>query len=407
MPLIDHGKVLYRYLQGKSSLLLHSVIAVFALRYITGSVGFAFFGIVMSVLYLVLNPIVVHQILRGWLWVVLGMTAITAIALWNGDLYAWRPAYYSALGWCTLLIAHEYACGRASALNGSRLLLFGFLGILTLMAPFKGVSPEAFNHYFPSSSRNGVSGALIFFQIFYSAAYFWKERRAPAITPMLTFAICVALFGRSGIIVSAAIVAATVLQNVRTAPVKSIASALVTGAVLVIVVFFPLLPADLAEVPRGDSGIISNGLGDRVDDPALSEFRLGLYSIRNVMMAEYLARLSPQTILLGVPLHTVPWIAEYGGNAHNSYLRGHAFYGVVYLVFMLAVAVAATAGAMRHRQPFPLALMACFAGRAYFDSFALFDVFDIGFFYCFFVLTRMHECRLKVPESGAAASMDR
>lgn len=382
---------MYKYLQDNSAIVLHAVVAAFALRYITGFVGFGAVGALSAAAYIALNPDTVRRLFQEQRLLVIGMLAVTALSVWSGPMYAWRPTYYALLGWCSIVVAFEYSKNNANALQASRLLYFGFLAALCLLAPIKGVSPEAFNTYFPNSSRNGISAALIFLQVFYSAACFIRTGRAPSITPILTFAICVMLFGRSGIMVSAAIVAVTVAQNLRAAPVKSIASAMVAGSVLITVTLFPMLPAELAAPPVAANEQMeapSNGLGDRVDDPALSEFRLGLYSIRSVMMAEYVQRLTPSTVLFGVPLTSVPWIAEYRGNAHNSFLRGHAYFGLPYLLLIGGIIGVALKSGWHQRQFFVLSLMLLFSGRAFFDSVALFDVFDVGFFYCFFLLTR-------------------
>lgn len=383
-------------LRRDSDLILTAGLGLLACRYFTGDIVFAIAGIAVLTAAALLN----HHAIREMVTrnkIVAGLFALVlAMSLVNAEWTAFRSLYYVGVG--GLLIMSGYLLslsGRALQVAGSLLGLF--YALLLLSAPFRGILPDDFNNYFPSSSRNGISANLIFIQIFYSAAYYARHRRAPWLTPLVTFAICVLLYGRSGTMVSAGIVAVTCLQNFRHMPARSTASAAVTAAVMSVLIFAPYLPAQIAGIDAStyaqdhelaEVAVVHYGTtmtGD-VDLPSLSEFRMGLYTVRLKLLSAYAAGITPAEVITGRPLTDVPLMRHYGFNPHNSFIRGHAYFGLPYLLLLVAFGLSALRGAIHQRQFLVLSLMALFAGRAFFDAFALFDIFDVGFFYCYFLL---------------------
>ena len=391
-------------------------ITLFLLRFLTGEVLFGLLGLTAFCGYAALNASLVIAFGRNHRWLVASAGAMLLVALVNGAEYQGRTIYYLAVGCSVAFACHAMTEKTELALVIARGLLFGFVAIVVAYMPFKGINPDDFNHYFPNSSRNGISAFLLFFQIFYSAAYYLKHRRAPLVTPMMTLLLCIPLYGRSGTLIAAAIVVVSCIAVARTQRWQAIAAAFGTAAIMAIVLFpdivhLPELPEALPEavvtapvdptappapvapqvVPPAPAQTVQQAppqvITTPAPDPGISEWRRGLRTVRTTMAAEYISILTPMDLLLGASLSSAPSIAAHGLNPHNSFIRGHAYFGVPYLLMMIGMFVSAAMAAWRTGHWFLFALMVVFAARAYLDAFALFDLFDFGFFFSYFSLT--------------------
>lgn len=379
--------------------LILATLILFVFRFLTGFVGFGLLGIASAGLYASMRIELVKAVVRDQP-IISGLFFLCAlVAMFHGPETAWRSAYYAATGGACILAAYTLSNGRVDALLVARVLLFGFFASVIVLVPFKGISPENFNDYFPNSSRNGISGNLIFLQVFYSVAFYLRHKRAPLVTPVATLVLCVFLYGRSGTLFAAGLVLVSCIQAMR--PRRHLAlSACAATIVIMALVLSPTLkfidlPDETApeiistEVQHSEGSDPVGSTVDTASDPGVSEWRRGLETIRTTMLREYIEGMTPLEFMLGRNMASAPTIAEYHLNAHNAYIRGHSYFGAAYLALIIGILGLAAWNAYKTGGWFILALMGVFAARAFLDAFALFDLFDVGFFFAAFSLARL------------------
>lgn len=366
----------------------------FLARFETGNIAFGIIGISIGA---ATCASLHRQILGGvqsFPWLFSGLAAVIAFGFYNGPGSDYRSLYYGAAGGVAIFLSYYLASRKDhAAVIISTGVLFSFYAALLILMPFKGVHPDAFNHYFPNTSRNGIGAVLIFSQIFYSAARYIRDGRPPLVTPVATLLLCVLLYGRSGTLFSYTLVVVSCLAAVRSQKLLAVA-ALVVSTVVMAIVLSPAVTNSMLATPDVVAHQSSVRPGDDLalaapedqPNPGVSEWRRGLESIRPTMIKEYLVSLQPVDWLLGGRLAASPAISEYNMNPHNSFIRGHAYFGMPYLLLIGAILLHALYEGVRRRQWFLPALMLTFAARSFFDTSGLFDLFDIGFFFAYFSL---------------------
>jgi hypothetical protein len=163
-------------------------------------------------------------------------------------------------------------------------------------------------------SANGITSYLVVLQVNYSVADFVLNRRVPWLTQLTTFAICIAGFGRGSILASAAIL------------VTSAAAAAVAGrgrvrlaAVLIIAAggmgvyrYRDQIPAFLDANTKFGSGFVDSN--------------------RSLMLTDYLGRLTVLDVVVGGGYERTVIASDYNLNPHNSFIRAHHIFGLLYLV---------------------------------------------------------------------------
>lgn len=316
---------------------------------------------------------------------------VVLFSLINATEYHYRTIYYGLLGVSSVLIGYQIAkSGRALYL--ATILYVSFVLILIVCAAMFGWSPDDISDYFPPVSRNGIAFIATVLQIFYSAAYFRAKGKAPLFTPILTLAICVACYGRSGTGFAFILLAVSCAQAIIGArslakPTASLAAGIALMAYALIGPQIAETIADSPEFAQINPMDGSEMLSGPVTEPALNSnwSYAGFQSIRWAMASEYLSALGPKSILLGGDMSKSPLIEAYNMNPHNSFIRGHAYFGIAYLALTIAVAFSILTQ-MRPENLFLIAMLAIYAGRAFFDAFALFDTLDFVFFFSLFSL---------------------
>ncbi|WP_420962365.1 hypothetical protein [Brucella sp. IR073] len=345
------------------------------------------------------------------------LAGVILFSLVNALEYHYRPVYYGLLAVSTVLIGHHIA-KSGKALPLASILYFSYLVILAICAVMFGASPEDINTYFPNVSRNGVSAAAIFLQIFYSTAYFREKKEAPLITPVITLLICILCYGRSGSGFGFALLIASCAQVIigKRSFIQPLIALVIGSALMAYALAGPQISAAIRSVmaSRPAPVIVTQpapSVGSKpaakstvapastpplttrapvAPPPAQTAYsgwsRAGLQSVRWRMASEYVSALDLKAVVLGGALTASPAIVAHNMNPHNSFIRGHAYFGIAYLVLIATVFFSALRR-MKGGDIFLVTLLGIYAGRAFFDAFSLFDCLDFVFFFTAFSIS--------------------
>ena len=178
-----------------------------------------------------------------------------------------------------------------------------------------GFNKYGANDIFAESSRNMVSGVLIFLQCFYSAARYFKDKKIVVFSPFLTLAVAVVCFGRSGIAVSFLIASCTVFFAISRFSMLSRFCFLAVGFSAIFYLGNSLWPFS-------------------VDLIESTNFTKGLESVRSDINYQYISSMGIVELFFGSPYSLSPVLVFFDENPHNSFIHGHHFMGLGYLIFV-------------------------------------------------------------------------
>ncbi|NIJ63630.1 hypothetical protein FHR20_000561 [Sphingomonas leidyi] len=167
------------------------------------------------------------------------------------------------------------------------------------------------------TSSNGITSYIVCLQINYCVANLHARGRAAPLTSAITFLICVVGYGRGSILAGTAIMLISLLFAFRPLPrIYAIATTavLALGSAFLIAENYQLIYDYAANNTK-----LGNGL---YDEP------------RAAMIEEYWNRLSGFNILFGASFDNTLIDRFFNGNPHNSYIRGHHFLGLFYILLM-------------------------------------------------------------------------
>lgn len=173
----------------------------------------------------------------------------------------------------------------------------------------------------PDTSSNGITSYLVCLQVNYCIANFYVRRRTSPVTALITLYICVVGYGRGSIIASLAIFLICLVFLFRSwRPSYSIPAT----AVLSILVSFIAIRYYSAIF---DYAVNSTKLGTGLfDEP------------RAAMNAQYWNGMTGLRLLLGYNYDGMLIERFYNGNPHNSYIRAHHIFGLLYVLLVTAMA---------------------------------------------------------------------
>lgn len=185
--------------------------------------------------------------------------------------------------------------------------------------------PEPFGEIVPGSSTNGIPSYLIVLQITLSLAIFLEKKRLPVLSPIFTMVVAVFGLGRGSIVVAGMILILSIFINF------SLKEVIIMTKFKILI--FCALTGLLALVVLGlyvDYGLFFINLIDQ------SKFGEGLIDpYREAILDEYLDGLDCISFLFGLNYSGTIIESHYSGNPHISYVRTHAYYGILGLLFVL------------------------------------------------------------------------
>ncbi|MDV4244925.1 hypothetical protein MSC36_02485 [Acinetobacter baumannii] len=231
--------------------------------------------------------------------------------------------------------------------------------ILYHFATLGFTNPDAYNEILSGSSRNYLSAIFILLMALLALSFLKEKSNIPLIYPTITFLGCVGLFGRSGIALSAVLLAFCLIRQ------KSYK--LMVFAIIAITVFvavnFQLIEAMLFEK---------------------TNFTNGLSSERTIFIQEYLTGITydPSNLLFGRRLQDCcEWIILFG-NPHNSFIMGHLRYGIVHTIFSIFIILFILWSRNLTFIFFGLIVLS----RFFVDQLGLFTPFDVIIYYLMFLI---------------------
>lgn len=253
--------------------------------------------------------------------------------------------------------------------NAAFLALLLFFLFFVISGYKLGFQADNINYFLINSSRNIVSATAIFLQILYSSLYYRVCGRLPIITPVITFILCFLSFGRTGLVLSFLILLFTFFTFFNYKNSKKIVLGFCVFCLILCII------------------IISNYEWFYHFIVESTNFKSGVDTPRNQMLIDYFNYIDYYYFILGVDLNDIPSIMFYSGNPHNSYVFGHANYGVFYLLYIFNVfSLVFFSGFFYKRVSIYLVLLFVFLSRLFFDLISLFGLFDFILYLILFVL---------------------
>lgn len=247
---------------------------------------------------------------------------------------------------CISIYVRDYSLGHLAILIPFKI----FSSFLLFLWLLKGYGPGQFNELFSGYSRNGVGAILLAFMVGHVWYCYEKDLKPSMFWIALAFVLMFPLYGRANIFFSGG--------------VFLLALHLRFGAVGVLIFGLTAL---------GITFLFSESLF--LYFSTKTNFSSGFESARVKMLMDYVSSLNVKSLVFGIDLNSIESIREYGGNAHNAFLRAHAFFGVAILPGFMVLLVAI--GVMIFNTHFVLLLLSLvFLGRAFLDIIFFGNIFD-------------------------------
>ncbi|WII71822.1 hypothetical protein QJS83_15265 [Bdellovibrio sp. 22V] len=201
-----------------------------------------------------------------------------------------------------------YVCFRGSLF----LIQMGLISIIILHP-----ASDPLSSLVGGSSANGITSYLIILQACYNALHFHYKRTLPSWAQnFLTLFICYVGFGRGSILASLMLLSINFFYGLAFDKAKR-------WVYLAVVIFGSFLI-----VKRFDSilALIMN-----------TNLARGFYDQPRIeMWIDYYRRLTPMDLILGGDFKGSIIGDFYSGNPHNSFIRAHGKFGIVYVILLLA-----------------------------------------------------------------------
>ncbi|WP_179187971.1 hypothetical protein [Sphingomonas sp. IBVSS2] len=222
------------------------------------------------------------------------------------------------------------------------------------------------------TSSNGITSYIVCLQINYCVANLHARGRAAPLTSAITFFICVVGYGRGSILAGTAIMLISLLFAFRPLPrIYAIAATavLALGSAFLIAENYQIIYNFATNNTKLGTGLY--------DEP------------RAAMIEEYWNRLSGLNILFGASFDNTLIDRFFNGNPHNSYIRGHHFLGLFYILLMGLMALRPLfARISLTEKAFHMAMLATLLLRASTEPILFPTPFDVMYFSMFLLFGR-------------------
>ena len=225
-----------------------------------------------------------------------------------------------------------------------------------------GISnPEIMNFFFATVSRNYISGFFILLLTFLMVSHHTQNIKLSPYYPIITLVFCFLTYGRSGIGISIGLL---LIYSFKQFWQKKL-------NVYQVLFFFIILLSPLI------LDIILNYINQ------YSGFQNNLESPRSILFAEYSFQLlnNPSYIVLGRTFEDCCWLTtNYGGNPHNSFILGHAQFGIAHTLICIFIVYSA----FKAKDLYIVMILLLIYVRSALDSLVLFNALDFVIWYIFF-----------------------
>lgn len=269
----------------------------------------------------------------------------------------WLCVAYSSFFYAYFMYINRYRI----LVNKFFLLIYGVCIWYFIVTVILGINNlDIYNNILPGYSRNVLSAIMIFLTFNLALSYYQEDKRIPLFFVFFCFLTCLFLLGRSGIFISAAFLFFHLFFYYK----KSILLLLLLfiGACFL---FFGFDPVAYFQ--------------DQ------SNFKKGLESSRTQLIEEYLTGLfyNNKSVFWGRNFYECCSLTmSYGGNIHNSFLSGHAKYGVLHTIFVCFI----FASIFICRKWYLTLIASLIFVRYFYDQMGFFGVYDISILYLILIL---------------------
>lgn len=304
----------------------------------------------------------------GWLVLILLLVVLFMVSSFFSVAY---PYYISSLVLLyfvgSLIIALLYYNIEDKIKFSNFIFYTFFVYLIFCFIKYGFFQPDLYNlNIFSGLSRNIVSAFLIFLLIFLFSSYYYKKTKQPILPYLFTLLICINLYGRSAIAVSLILFFTALYINYKNKKITLI--------LLFFILFFIIFQ---------NIEIIYSFLIEK------TSFREGLESPRTIMIDEYmnLLTISNYEVFFGRNYYNCcRTIIDYGYNPHNSFIAGHARFGILHTLLLISIfAFTVFLSFIKKRWVYCFLIFLLYM-RYSIDAFGLFSPIDVFLFYILFLL---------------------
>lgn len=227
------------------------------------------------------------------------------------------PILYLASTSFSLVAAFELSKRPIDKSLSSIRTVFWLLALFVVIGYILNIDdPEPLGAILPWASTNGLPSYVITIQILYSIVFFLKNDRLPIASTSITLLISIMGIGRGSIIISSLLLAFSIITNTFD-PSISLKRKITIGAGAI---------AAIITVAMTNTTEITDAINETSQYSKLSGGLLDEH--RGLIIYDYLNKLDPITLLIGMNYDGTSIVKYYGGNPHNSFIRAHSFYGI-------------------------------------------------------------------------------
>lgn len=296
---------------------------------------------------------------------------ITFLALWLPISFLRNPAalFHFLVVISSLLAAFLITRNLKIYFLASRIILFSVLGIILLYLLNSGLDEFPLEDLIPGQSSNGVTSYLLVALINYAIAKYAVCRSSSIFVSFLTLVICYIGYGRASLIVGLLVLFANLLLFLG----KKYLIFLICFALVFSRELYLIYAVDIEFL------VYSTKLG------------AGLYDQhRELQISDYMSAINPVTLITGASYAGTSIESLYNGNPHNSYIRAHNIFGLVYLVSILVLPfLLISFRVFSSRIVFPLGLLLLLFLRAATETIIFPTLFDLFYFSICFILRNL------------------
>ncbi|SUA66508.1 hypothetical protein [Oligella urethralis] len=309
------------------------------------AIGYFLFGLILNYSKVSLNKLLILFSI---------FTLFFVASVFSQGVTFYIALYNLQYGVISLLIAYLLVFKIKDTRALSKLIYFLYVLYLTYLFFSIGFEDdEAYNVVFEGSSRNYLSGILIFLAINVGISHEKSNEKQPLLVYIITFVCCYFLYGRSGILLSSALLLYAIYQR--------------NSKLLIFLFVFSLVYF-----------FTSSFFWELLEKiQTSSNFSRGFSSDRTLFLIEYLDRIDFKSIILGRNFdECCQLIVEFERNPHNSFITGHSRYGILHTLMAILILIYI----LSSRNLTLIVLSLIVYGRYFLDQMGLFTYFDVVLF---------------------------
>ena len=279
--------------------------------------------------------------------------------------------YYFPLEILMLLIALIFTRNSGTYVLGLKYTLIIIQAIIIIFLFQEGLENFPLDRLVPDASANGVTSYLVLLQASYGLALYSRKKRVPLITSSLTLGIAIVGWGRGSVIAALALLAINLYFTHINYRAK-FPVILKYVAVFIIAFLGWFYQSEVEEF-----FVVNTKLGGGVYDDS-----------RASIIRDYFENIDAVSLIFGADYADTSIETEYRGNPHNSYIRAHHTFGILYLVVMLGlpfIAMALRAGRIK-KFVYPLLMIMIMWFRAFTEPIVFPTLLDIFYFASIFIM---------------------